>query len=80
MTDDNKARIIMALIGVTPARDSKTSFQEMAARNDLNEIRQYFENSLKTQSHRDDEIEKQGKVSFRMIVPIIRIVLEDSTD
>jgi hypothetical protein len=74
MTNALKAAAMYRVLSLAPMRDSKARFLQLAQEGKVDAFWKFYEGCMRTQPERDAQIEKAGKVSFRMLKPAIEAI------
>lgn len=74
MTAQLKASVLFQILSLAPMGESETRFKKLAADADVDGFWNYYQGCMRAMPDMDARIEKQGKVSFRMLRPAMEAV------
>ena len=74
MTSKLKAKILFQILSLAPMQESEAQFSRLAANGDVEAFWRFYEACLSSKPEMDEQVEKQGKVSFRMLRPAMDAV------
>jgi hypothetical protein len=75
MTSKDKADVLFTILTLAPMAESRDRFRRLADAGDVAGFWKYYETCLKNPS-RDQQIEQQGLVSFRMLRPALQAIYD----
>ena len=72
MTKAQKAQVMFAILDCALLPKQRAGFQEHLQGRNPDELWSHYVNSMRKNTRLDDELEAEGKISFRMLQPVMK--------